>query len=140
MNVLVVYYSLYGQVHRRAEAIAEGAGEVPGTHVSMRRVPETLPHEVLVKMGAVEKQAVFTHIPICGPQDLSGYDAILFGTPTRFGNMCGQMRQFLDATGKLWSAGALRVSGAVGLAAFGALMLRRAHHAPVAAVKATAQR
>ena len=107
MNVLVVYYSLYGHVHRLAEAIAEGAGEVPGTHVSMRRVPETLPHEVLVKMGAVEKQAVFAHIPICAPQDLSGYDAILFGTPTRFGNMCGQMRQFLDATGKLWSAGAL---------------------------------
>ncbi|MCX8117903.1 MAG: NAD(P)H:quinone oxidoreductase [Desulfobacterota bacterium] len=107
MKVLVVYYSLYGHVHRLAEAVAEGAREVPGAVVEMRRVPETLPEEVLKKMGALEAQKTFAHIPICQVDELASADAILFGTPTRFGNMCGQMRQFLDATGQLWAKGAL---------------------------------
>jgi len=107
MKVLVVYYSLYGHVHQMAEAIAEGAQKVVGAQVEMRRVPETLPHEVLEKMGAVDAQKALAHIPICKVDELPQADAILFGTPTRFGNMCGQMRQFLDATGQLWAKGAL---------------------------------
>ena len=107
MKVLVVYYSMYGHVNRMAEAVAEGAREVPGTDVEMRRVPETLPEEVLVKMGAIEPQKAFSHIPICKVDELPSADAVIFGTPTRFGNMCGQMRQFLDATGQLWAKGAL---------------------------------
>ncbi len=107
MKVLIVYYSMYGHVHRLAEAVAEGAREVAGAQVELRRVPETLPEEVLKKMGALEPQKAFAHIPICQVDELASADAILFGTPTRFGNMCGQMRQFLDATGQLWAKGAL---------------------------------
>ena len=107
MKVLVVYYSLYGHVHQMAEAIAEGAQKIAGTQVEMRRVPETLSHEVLEKMGAVDAQKALAHIPVCQVDELAEADAILFGTPTRFGNMCGQMRQFLDATGQLWAKGAL---------------------------------
>ena len=73
----------------------------------MRRVPETLSQEVLVKMGAVEAQKKFENVPIATVDELASADAIIFGTPTRFGNMCGQMRQFLDATGGLWAKGAL---------------------------------
>jgi NAD(P)H dehydrogenase (quinone) len=107
MKVLVVFYSMYGHIYRLAEAIAEGAREVTGTQVEMRRVPETLPEEVLKKMGAVGPQKTFAHTPICKVDELASADAILFGTPTRFGNMCGQMRQFFDATGQLWAQGAL---------------------------------
>ena len=107
MKVLVVYYSMYGHIHQMAEAIADGAREIADAEVQMRRVPETLPLEVLDKMGAVEAQKAFSHIPVCTVGKLPEADAILFGTPTRFGNMCGQMRQFLDATGQLWAKGAL---------------------------------
>ena len=107
MKVLVVFYSMYGHIYRLAEAIAEGARTVAGTQVEMRRAPETLPEEVLKKMGAVDAQKVFAHIPVCKIEELASADAIIFGTPTRFGNMCGQMRQFLDATGQLWANGAL---------------------------------
>ncbi len=107
MKVLVVYYSTYGHVHKMAEAIAEGAKEVTGAEVTLRRVPETLPPEVLEKMGAVEAQKTLSHVPVCTVDELAEADAVIFGTPTRFGNMCGQMRQFLDATGQLWAKGAL---------------------------------
>lgn len=107
MKILVVYYSLYGHIHRMAEAIAEGAREVEGTEVKICRVPETLPDNVLEMMGAVESQKSMAHVPVCAVDDLAGADAIIFGSPTRFGNMCGQMRQFLDATGALWAKGAL---------------------------------
>jgi NAD(P)H dehydrogenase (quinone) len=107
MKVLVVFYSTYGHVYKMAEAVAQGAREVAGAEVEVRRVPETLPPEVLVKMGAVEAQKQFSHIPVCTVTELPKADAIIFGTPTRFGNMCGQMRQFLDATGQLWAKGAL---------------------------------
>jgi len=107
MKVVVVFYSTYGHVYKMAEAIAEGAKTVSGARVEIRRVPETLPQEVLEKMGAVEAQKSFAHIPVCTVNELTGADAILFGTPTRFGNMCGQMRQFLDATGQLWAKGSL---------------------------------
>jgi NAD(P)H dehydrogenase (quinone) len=107
MKVLIVYYSTYGHVHKMAEAIAEGAGQVDGADAVLRRVPETLPPEVLEKMGAVDTQKAQAHIPICTVEELAEADAVIFGTPTRFGNMCGQMRQFLDATGQLWAKGAL---------------------------------
>ncbi len=107
MKVLVLYYSMYGHIHRMAEAVAEGVREVAGAEAVLRRVPETLPAEVLAKMGAVEAQKSMAHVPVATVDELPGYDAIIFGTPTRFGNMCGQMRQFLDATGQLWLKGAL---------------------------------
>jgi NAD(P)H dehydrogenase (quinone) len=107
MKVLVVFYSTYGHVYKMAEAIAAGAGEVAGAEVEIRRVPETLPQEVLEKMGAVDAQKAFSQIPVCTVDELAQADAIIFGTPTRFGNMCGQMRQFLDATGQLWANGSL---------------------------------
>jgi NAD(P)H dehydrogenase (quinone) len=112
MKALVLFYSMYGHIYRMAEAIAEGARQVPGAEVDLRRVPETLSEEVLRKMGAFEGQKAWEHIPVAKVSELTAYDAIFFGTPTRFGNMCGQMRQFLDATGGLWFKGAL--TGKVG--------------------------
>ena len=107
MKILVVFYSMDGHVYRMAQAVAEEAGEVPGAEVVLRRVPETLPPEVLEKMGATGFQKTLAATPVCTVDDLQAADAIFFGTPTRFGNMCGQMRQFLDATGGLWLSGAL---------------------------------
>src|SRR3989338_11009986 len=107
MKILIVYYSMYGHIHRMAEAVAEGAKEVKGAKVEMRRVPETLPEEALKNMGAIEAQKTFAHVPVCSVDELSSADAIIFGTPTRFGNMCGQMRQFLDSTCHLFLKGAL---------------------------------
>jgi len=107
MKVLIVYYSMYGHIHRMAEAVAEGVREVDGAGVLLRRVPETLPEEVLKKMGALEVQKGLANVPVCSVDELASADAVIFGTPTRFGNMCGQMRQFLDATGGLWARGAL---------------------------------
>jgi len=107
MKTLIVYYSTYGHIHKMAQAVAEGVATVAGAEAVLRRVPETLPAEVLGKMGAVEAQKSMAHIPIGTVEELATADAIIFGTPTRFGNMCGQMRQFLDATGQLWQAGAL---------------------------------
>lgn len=107
MKILIPYYSMYGHVHTMAQAVAEGAREVDGAEVKLCRVPETLPDEVLKLMGAVEPQKAMAHVPVCSVEDLADSDAIIFGTPTRFGNMCGQMRQFLDATGQLWARGAL---------------------------------
>ena len=107
MKVIIVYYSMYGHIHRMAEAVAEGALMVKGADVSMYRVPETITEEVLGKMGALEAQKGLAHVPVCTVNELATADAIIFGTPTRFGNMCGQMRQFLDTTGGLWAKGAL---------------------------------
>jgi NAD(P)H dehydrogenase (quinone) len=107
MKVLIVYYSTYGHVHKMAEAVAKGVREIDGAEAILRRVPETLPEEVLEKMGAVEAQQSMSNVPICSVEELASADAVIFGTPTRFGNMCGQMRQFLDATGQLWAQGAL---------------------------------
>jgi NAD(P)H dehydrogenase (quinone) len=90
-----------------AEAAAEGVKQVNGAQVELRRVPETLTEEILEQTGAVEAQKAFSHIPVCSVDELAAADAVIFGTPTRFGNMCGQMRQFLDATGQLWAEGSL---------------------------------
>jgi len=106
-QVQVVFYSMYGHVYRMAEAVAEGARSVPGVEVVLRQVPETLPDDVIAKMGATEARKAFAHVPLADPETLPQADAILFGTPTRFGNMCAQMRAFLDRTGGLWAKGAL---------------------------------
>lgn len=107
MKILVVFYSMYGHVYRMCEAAAEGIREVPGAEAVLRRVPETLPPDVLARMGAVEAQKAFAQVPVATVDELAAADAILFAAPTRFGNMCGQMRQFLDATGQLWAQGRL---------------------------------
>jgi NAD(P)H dehydrogenase (quinone) len=107
MKVLIVYYSMYGHIFKMAEAVAEGVRQVAGCEAVIKRVPETLSQEVLGMMGALDAQKSMEHVPVVTVDDLSEADAIIFGTPTRFGNMCGQMRQFLDATGGLWLKGAL---------------------------------
>ncbi len=106
-KIAIVQYSMYGHIYKLAEAIAEGVREVPGCEAIIKRVPETLTDEVLGMMGALEVQKGMAHIPVATVDDLTGADAVIFGTPTRFGNMCGQMRQFLDSTGGLWMKGAL---------------------------------
>jgi NAD(P)H dehydrogenase (quinone) len=107
MIVKIVYYSMYGHVHAMAQAVAEGVSEVNGTKVDLRRVPETLPNDVLQRMGALEAGEKMKNIRVCTLDELGEASAIIFGTPTRFGNMCGQMRQFLDSTGQLWASGTL---------------------------------
>lgn len=102
-RVLVLYYSMYGHVETLAKAIAEGARSVEGVEVAIKRVPELMPEEVARKAGAKLDQEA----PIATIDELPHYDAIIFGTPTRFGNMCAQMRNFLDQTGKHWVSGAL---------------------------------
>jgi NAD(P)H dehydrogenase (quinone) len=107
VKVQVVFYSMYGHVYRMAEAIAAGARQVEGAQVSISQVPELISDEVLEKHGAKAARAVFAHIPVAKPDQLAEADAIIFGTPTRFGNMAAQMRNFLDQTGGLWMKGAL---------------------------------
>lgn len=107
MKVKVVFYSMYGHIYRMAEAVAEGAREVEGAEVEILQVPELIPEEVLEKSGAKQARAAFAHIPTAKPGDLADADAIIFGIPTRFGNMCAQMRNFFDQTGGLWAQNAL---------------------------------
>lgn len=102
-KVLVLYYSSYGHIEAMAAAVAEGAASVPGTEVFVKRVPELVPDDVAAASGIKRDQAA----PLANPDELADYDAIIFGTPTRFGNMAAQMRNFLDQTGGLWFAKAL---------------------------------
>ena len=106
-KIQVVFYSMYGHVYRLAEAVAEGARQVPDTEVVLYQVPELVPEKELEKSGAKAAQQAFAHIPVAQPSKLAEADAIIFGTPTRFGNMCAQMRNFLDRTTQLWLNGAL---------------------------------
>jgi len=98
---------MYGHVYKLAEAVAEGARVITGTDVALYQVPELVPEEELEKSGAKAARQAFAHIPVANPIRLAEADAIIFGTPTRFGNMCAQMRNFLDQTGGLWGKGAL---------------------------------
>ncbi len=107
MKIKVVFYSMFGHIYKLAEAVAEGAREVEGAEVELLQVAELVPDDVLEKSGAKKAREVFAHIPTANPSDLEDADAIIFGTPTRFGNMCAQMRNFLDQTGGLWAQGAL---------------------------------
>jgi NAD(P)H dehydrogenase (quinone) len=102
-KVLVLYHSFYGHIEAMANGVAAGAREVQGCTVEVKRVPETMPDDVFAKAGGKTNQAA----PIATPAELANYDAIIFGTGTRFGNMTGQMRTFLDQTGGLWASGAL---------------------------------
>ena len=102
-KVLVVYYSSYGHIETMAQAVAEGARSVAGTEVTVKRVAELVPEDVARKSGMkIDHEA-----PVASPNELADYDAIIFGTPTRYGNMAAQMRNFLDQTGGLWVKGAL---------------------------------
>lgn len=107
-KVLVLYHSMYGHIETMAGKIAEGAASIAGTEVVIKRVPETMPQEAFQAAGGKAEQAA----AVATPTELAEYDAIIFGTPTRFGNMSGQMRSFLDQTGGLWAKGAL--SGKLG--------------------------
>ena len=111
-KIQIVFYSMYGHVYKLAEAVAEGAREVPDTQVELYQVPELVPEEALEKSGAKASRQAFADIPTAEPVQLADADAIIFGTPTRFGNMTAQMRNFLDQTGQLWMKGAL--AGKVG--------------------------
>ena len=102
-KLLVLYYSMYGHIETMAGAIAEGARSVKGLEVTLKRVPDIMPEEVAKKYGAKLDQDA----PVASPDELADYDAIIFGTPTRFGNMAAQMRNFFDQTGGLWMKGAL---------------------------------
>jgi NAD(P)H dehydrogenase (quinone) len=106
-HIQVIFYSMYGHIHKMAEAVAAGAREIEGTTVSLLQVPELVPDDVLLLSGARETRAEFAEVPYAEPGRLAEADAIVFGTPTRFGNMCAQMRNFLDQTGPLWASGAL---------------------------------
>jgi len=106
-NIQVIFYSMYGHIYTMAEAIAAGARGVEGTNVALLQVPELIPDEVLEQYGAKAARAAFAHIPLATVDRLPEADAIIFGTPTRFGNMAAQMRNFLDQTGKLWMQGSL---------------------------------
>ena len=102
-KVLVLYYSSYGHIETMANAVVEGARSVEGVEVTLKRVPELVPEEVARKSGMKLDQAA----PFATPAELGDYDAIIIGTPTRFGNMSAQMKNFLDQTGGLWVSGGL---------------------------------
>jgi NAD(P)H dehydrogenase (quinone) len=102
-KVLIVYYSSYGHIEAMAYAQAEGVASVPGMQVVVKRVPELVPLDIARSSGFKLDQDA----PIASVDELPGYDAIIFGTPTRFGNMAAQMRNFLDQTGPIWVQGAL---------------------------------
>ncbi len=106
MKILIVFHSTYGHMYKMVQAAAEGAREA-GAEVEIKRVPELLSDEVIAAMGATEAQKQFADIPVATGEDLEGADGIIFGVPTRFGNMVGQMRMFLDSTGPQWASGAL---------------------------------
>ena len=102
-RVLVLYYSMYGHMERMAQEVARGAASVAGTQADVKRVAETMDAEAFAKAGGkVDQQA-----PVAQPAELANYDAVIFGSPTRFGNVCSQMRSFIDQTGGLWYSGAL---------------------------------
>jgi NAD(P)H dehydrogenase (quinone) len=106
-KIQIVFYSMYGHIYTMAEAVAAGVRSVPGCEAELLQVPELVPDAVLEQYGAKAARAAFAHIPLATVDQLAQADAIIFGTPTRFGNMAAQMRNFLDQTGKLWMQGGL---------------------------------
>jgi NAD(P)H dehydrogenase (quinone) len=107
IKVQVIFYSMYGHVFKMAQAVSEGVKQVSGAEVSLYQVAELIPDDILEKYGAIAARAGFANVPIATVDKLTEADAIIFGTPTRFGNMAAQMRNFLDQTGALWGKGAL---------------------------------
>ncbi len=106
-KVQVVFYSMYGHIYKMAEAVVGGVKDVAETEVALLQVPELVPEAALERTGAKAARQAFAHVPVARPDQLAEADAIIFGTPTRFGNMAAQMRNFLDQTGGLWVKGAL---------------------------------
>jgi NAD(P)H dehydrogenase (quinone) len=106
-KIQVIFYSMYGHVHKMAEAVAAGAREAGDAEVVLYQVPELMPDDALQQSGAKAARAAFAHVPVANPDQLPDADAIIFGAPTRYGNMCAQMRNFLDQTGALWMKGSL---------------------------------
>ena len=107
IKVQVIFYSMYGHVYKMAQSVADGVKQVPGAEVSLYQVAELMPDDILEKYGAKAAKAGFANVPVAAVDKLAEADAIIFGTPTRFGNMAAQMRNFLDQTGALWGKGAL---------------------------------
>lgn len=107
IKIKVIFHSVYGHVYKLAEAVAEGARSVPGVEVELLQVQETLPADVIEKMGATEAKKAFAHIPVADPKKLAEADGILFGSGTRYGSASASMQAFFDATGGLWMKGAL---------------------------------
>ncbi|HEX8322923.1 MAG TPA: NAD(P)H:quinone oxidoreductase [Tepidisphaeraceae bacterium] len=107
VKVQIIFYSLYGHVWKLAEAIAEGARQVPGAEVQVLQVAETLPAEIIAKMGATDAKKAFAHVPIADPQKLTDADVLIFGSGTRYGSATAQLQAFFAATGGLWAKGAL---------------------------------
>jgi NAD(P)H dehydrogenase (quinone) len=107
MKIQIIFYSMYGHIYRMAEAVADGARSVSGAEVSLYQVQELVPDAALEWTGAKKAREAFAHVPFAQPAQLPEADAIIIGTPTRFGNMAAQMRNFLDQTGGLWAKGAL---------------------------------
>lgn len=107
MKIQVIFYSMYGHIYQMAEAVVAGAKEVAGAEVSLYQVAELVPDAALERTGAKAARAAFAHVPLAQPAQMKEADAIIFGTPTRFGNMCAQMRNFFDQTGQLWASGGL---------------------------------
>jgi len=105
-KIQVVFYSMYGHIHKMAEAVVAGARE-GGAEVALYQVAELMSDDQLEKAGAKAARTAFAHIPFAQPDHLADADAVIFGAPTRYGNMCAQMRNFLDQTGGLWMKGGL---------------------------------
>jgi NAD(P)H dehydrogenase (quinone) len=106
-KIHVIFYSMYGHIYKLAQAVEAGAKSVPDTQVSLFQVKETLPDDVLAKMGALEAKKAWAHVPIIQAAQLAEADALIFGIPTRFGLVVSQMQTLFDATGQLWMSGAL---------------------------------
>src|ERR1700688_5022307 len=107
IKVQVIFYSMYGHIYKMAKAVVEGVKQVSGADVSLYQVAELIPDDILEKYGAKAAKTSFAKVPVAAVDKLAEADAIIFGTPTRFGNMAAQMRNFLDQTGALWGEGAL---------------------------------
>src|SRR5882724_5665528 len=107
IKIHIIFYSMYGHVYRMAEAVAAGVKEVAGAEASLFQAAEIVPDTMLEKSGAKAARAAFAHVPVATMDTLTEPQAIIFGTPTRFGNMCAQMRNYLDQTGGLWAKGSM---------------------------------
>lgn len=107
VKVQVIFYSMFGHIHKMAVAVAEGVAQVPGVSAELHQVAELVPEAALERTGAKALREVFAAVPLADPSRLPEADAVIFGTPTRFGMMCAQMRNFLDQTGAVWAAGGL---------------------------------
>jgi len=105
-KINIIFYSMYGHVYRMAEAVAEGVRQAADAEAKLFQVHELVPEEILEKSGAAAKRAEFAHVPFATPDDAADADGVIFGTPTRYGNMCAQIRNYLDQTGPLWLKGA----------------------------------